>query len=288
MDNAEAITFVFDRDGIAETGVDLLRVAAVVDAFKELCDHVIKFAAAQSGPPATGVGTLPTIMELRLRAEPFSGSLKLPLWAGVSIGALSVLANASQVSGVTLRDSLSIIRSFQQDDPVSSDVPRELLSSNGTHILVERLLKSASSTGCSYVAIEWGNQHVILHGGKEARFSFISSQPPQKMTNRFTGSSITGLPSNITKVYFRGRAYPAFAIDGSGAPYHGSGGMMPSSPSAVIVWASKRELAEGVTYSVKTEILQPTEVTHGPDIPNEFRSAAVILYVSGASPVSYE
>lgn len=281
----EALAVIFDKPRIDDVGVEFVRLFKVVEELRLLCEFCLKRNQAS----AVMAGSFPTIsqmFDLSLRADPVRGSLKVPLWAQVSAAALGLLGNASQVTGLTLQDALTAIQDRQgESKPTTSPYgdPDRALEER-----VARLLSAAAQSGCPYVAIERGNTLVILHGGTSARLSQIGGRPQAAAGGYSAISRIYGPVESSVEVFLEGRAYSAFLVDSAGAPQTPVQSGVVTPPAAVLVWGSKRPFPDEAGFLIETRTLDPTRISHAPDIPEEYHLAPVVYFVTGATPVAYE
>lgn len=285
MDSTELIAIVFDRENINDVGINLDRAVRVVGAFHALADHALAFREKRNnlGPE---VHTVPPTLEVRIRATPVTGSIKLPL-SVMLVGALSVAANASQVVGWSIRDAFAAVQSghgtTETDDPIS----RQFVQDKDTHSRLRVLYNAAAETQCSYVAVEWGNEIVVLHGENSPRLAMIGSRPLRSREKLDPPQVIELGGVDSYTVYYEGKVYQAFAADQSGRPILNSSGDNHDGAGFVLLWASEESLENHGTYAVQTEEIEPSAISHNSEIPDLFLQARQAYIVTGVSPLRF-
>lgn len=283
----EQLALIFDRDLIAEAGIAADKAFAVIEALRSLAEHAVKFRARQDSATAS-IDTMGRVFELTLRAAPEEGSIRIPLWGYALAGVLSVAANASQVSGVTLRDVLAAVHAARGESMVGDKITNNFVRDRSTQEKTNNLLRAATASGCTYVAVERGNEVVILHGGAEARFSLIGTRAaPTSVGIVDNPSKLEGEQGPYGEVYYRGKKYTAFTINPSGSkPTEQSRPF--SAPVVLLIWGSQKEVPQAGTTAIQSEEVNFEEVTHGQDIPESFYQAHKVFFVKGAAPLNYE
>lgn len=286
--DGEMVSLIFDKPDIEKSGVDFSAAAQVAEAFRNLCDEAAKFRAHRSLGPELSIGTLSRVVNLSLRTPPKEGSLKLAIYLSLAASAISVAADASQFLGYNVRDALEAVRTVQGQTKTPDEISGDFASSPAARAAAAGLLQAAGGSGCTYVAIEYGNELVILHGGREARQALIGTKPAGVMSPNYVPSEISG-SGQVIDVTYRGRSYKAFLIDDRG---RGAGATSPRSsglqPVAMLIWASKHPLPQGVSYSVNVEKVDASEVTHGEHLPADYIVIPKVYLVTGASVVNFE
>jgi len=287
----EKLAFIFDRPEIDRRGVDFAAAAGVAEAFRLLCEHAVKFRAV--GDPVRGsVGTLSRTFDILICARPETGSLKLPVWALAAVGVIGFASDVSTVSGFAVRDALTAIRGTDDDGTRGDEVTSRFISDRQTQSKVDILVKSAVLTKCTYVAIEYGNDIIVIHGGPEARFSLLASETTTHFQRTpFTGTQVVGPALEVAEVFYQGKPYKSFVVTGAGhvsdpgvdrgMEHANKGGR---APSAVLVWGSQLDIPKnGETFTVEADKIDPSTVTHGPALPQMFRHASEVFFIKRAS-----
>ena len=286
MLDGEQLAIVFDREDIADRGVRFGSAVDVVEAFRLLAEHALKFRAMQN-PNSASIGTMTRPFDLILHVSPVYGSIKLPLWAVVGLGVIELFANGSQVSGITIRDAMSAISSSRKEEIAGDEITEAFVKDRETNVRLNELFKAAARTECTYVAIERGNEVVMLHGGPSAQFSLIGSQrDPSLPPSQVPSILLPGTPK-LTEVNYRGRLYPAFVVDQAGHSPDPSGRGFSSRLVAALIWGSQAPLVSTLPYTLSLTEIDPVEVTHGSDIPAEFLGVDKVYFVNGATELDY-
>lgn len=286
MASGEYVAVVFDRDDLAETGLEITPALQVVEAFRQLADHALQYrmsaTTTEDSPPRTYQQ-----FALTLRATPIEGSIKLPLWAFVIINSLGVVADMSQTTGVSLRDAFAAINARQSEHTADDEITKGFTRSGETANRVTALFKAAAASGCTYVAVEWDNQETVIYGARSAKLSLLTSGSIDKIDHSDIPPFVRVGDLAVFEVYYHGRSYRAFVTDSKGTPISSYSRTEETVPVYVMLWGSEVELHGDRSYSIQAEQIDPFAVTHDINIPEPAIQARKIFIVTGASELQY-
>lgn len=288
--NSEILDLVFDKVDISDTGVDVEALARIVSAARKLFDEAARFRVTQERGSLASLATLPHMINIALRTAPVEGSLRLRLDVTLALAALTIAADTSQILGFSVKDGIEAVRAVRLEEKTDDEISARFIKESSARSAASSLLQAAAASGCTYVALERGNDRLVLHGQASAQNALIASQPFAPFDENFKLAEVAGGGQPIT-VFYHGKPYPAFLIDTSGQPVTS----LPPQPirnhrsaPLVVVWSSTRDIKNGTRYSVRSEVIDPRTITHAEDIPESYIRAGAVFLVTAASPIEFE